>query len=108
MCIRDSVSMDDIKKFSIEEMYYCKEKVYFSVKTKMKGGYNREVLLSYQVNKNLVLYEMCIRDSVEGGRLLSMKTMRMWRKRIPIIFCCVKSKKNFRRTIQMAVLVTRS
>ena len=23
----------------------------------MKGGYNREVLLSYQVNKNLVLYE---------------------------------------------------
>ena len=44
---------------------------------------------------------------VEGGRLLSMKTMRMWRKRIPIIFCCEKSKKNFRRTIQMAVLVTR-
>ena len=43
---------------------------------------------------------------VEGGRLLSMKTMRMWRKRIPIIFCCEKSKKNFRRTIQMAVLVT--
>ena len=54
-CLR--VSMDDIKKISIEEMYYCKEKVYFSVKTKMKGGYNREVLLSYQVNKNLVLYE---------------------------------------------------
>ncbi len=45
---------------------------------------------------------------VEGGRLLAMKTMRMWQKRIPIIFCCVKSKKNFRRTIQMAVLVTRS
>ena len=51
------VSMDDIKKFSIEELYYCKEKIYFSVKTKVKGGYNREVLLSYQVNKNLVLYE---------------------------------------------------
>ena len=45
---------------------------------------------------------------VEGGRLLSMKTMRMWRKRMTIIFCYVKSKKNFRRTIQMAVLVTRS
>lgn len=51
------VSMDDIKKFSIEELYYSKEKIYFSVKTKVKGGYNREVLLSYQVNKNLVLYE---------------------------------------------------
>ena len=44
---------------------------------------------------------------VEGGRLLSMKTMRMWRKRMTIIFCCVKSKKNFRRTIQTEVPVTR-
>ena len=58
--------MDDIKKFSIEELYYSKEKIYFSVKTKVKGGYNREVLLSYQVNKNLVLYEPELLGCVQG------------------------------------------
>ena len=30
---------------------------------------------------------------VEGGRLLSMKTMRMWRKRMTIIFLLCKIKK---------------